>query len=326
MFQEYNISALTDIETLLEGFATDAGWTVGVSSGGLATFTPPGGAVPIEMQYQQVGTLNNTRQCLFFRMPADAPVITTFISNPRSGTVSGAPTHTPPTKLSLFGDERFLAGVVSYGYNRYRHFYLGVMEHLGDYTGREVISATTAYDTRTASTSVSFRQSENVHLFSANHGQQTAPLNLDNLYGGVHIVHADEPLGTQYRPFTRPANAASFAANFAAGGFKDDVNDAYLARAKSEYAGQHILTPINLFAAQPSNNWKAIGRPPGIRLVSMEGIEPEQSILVGTKQWRCFPQSTKRLTTTHAVSDGVIDKFPDDDGSYLVGYAYQEEE
>lgn len=324
MFQEYNIAALTDILPLLEGFAEDAGWTVG-SDAGNPTFTPPGGSTAIKCRYIQTGTGASQRQALFLDMPADVPVISAYITNPRTGTNAAAPGHTQPTKLCLFGDARFIAIVVAYGYNRYRHLYMGVMEHLGDYTGREVISGVNVFDSHSTSQNVSFRDTTAQYLFGATHTISGGiPWNNAAWQGGVHIVHADEP--DPWRDFVRPASPSTFSPDFAAGGFKDDVNDGFLARAKSEYAGQHVLTPINLYAAAPSNNWRPLGRPPGVRLVLMEGVDPEQSIIVGTKQWRVFPHSTKRLTPTYPVGDGVIGRYPDEDGSYLVGYAYQEEE
>lgn len=330
MFEEYNITALTDIPPLVRGFATDAGWTVTGTTPEPIFTNPAIDALPIKMRYLADGANSTARENLQLLMPEDAPEITAFISNPRYGTVSLVPVHTQPTKLCLFGDERFIGMVICYGYNHYRHLYMGYMEKLGDYDGGDVISGSHFRDTFESSSTgnPSFRHPNIQFPFNALHSAYTGRTGTPKtIWGGVFIDHADTA-ADKYRDFCCDDGLSGgvFAADFVAGGFKDDINDPYLARGKSEYAGQHLLCPINLYAARASNNYSPIGRPPGVRMCIMEGVDPEQSILVGSQPWRVFPIFGKSIVPTYEHTNLLVGSYPREEKSYLVGIAYQEEE
>ena len=192
--------------------------------------------------------------------------------------------------------------------------YLGNMEKIGSYTGGTVMSGNAFRETYAGNGTISYRSWEHAYLFSSYQGFWTS-----DVAGGVLVTHADNP--TPWRAFRR-GNAYNDAYNIPTscvlGGFQDNINDAYLARGKALYAGLNILVPINLYAARPSNNISAIGRPPGVRMVHMEDLAPEADIQVADKNWRVFPQFAKESSGLGTYSNGFIVS----ESSYYAGLAY----
>lgn len=255
-----------------------------------------------------------------------------------------------PTQLHLFGNLEsdvgdtsltglsFIAGVIEYGFNLYRHFYLGYIEKLSAYDGGEVISGARCWVSHQTSGSVvniqHWHHEETGYPFSGDNSSNTAVTH-ETVTGGAHISHANNP--TPWRKFfySAGASAASFDAAFATkgdslimGGYKDCVNSGYLLAGKSPYAGAQILTPINLYIGKRVSSQQffiPVGRPGGARLVHMEDLEPGQTITIGSSVWRVFPVFSKQASaymTKIAGGFPANSGFPPNNSSHYVGMAY----
>lgn len=295
-YTESAISAITDAPALIRSFASSAGWTVD----GSGNITRPGGGQSFSVGANYNGP-NNQNGDLYFIRNDDTTKIA-YARGPRlNGVSANAPFVPAPTKLHCIGGtvpEAYLGVVVEYGFNLYRHLYLGNMVKLGSYTGGEVFSANNHYDW-----GVSFNYSFDAYiennmryLFSANNLEGV------NFAGGVHVVHADNPV--PWRSFSGLAGLqpATFPANWMVlGGLKDSVNDHYTNYASSTFSGAAILVPINLWCPKTNSGgatlYAPIGHPAGVRMLRMDGLTPGQSVEVGNKIWRIFPEFRKLETS-----------------------------
>lgn len=322
MFQEYNISALTEVPALIGTFAAALGWTVTGTPTVPIVQAPAPGAIPFTVQYVLRGSGSGVRQTIrTFNTALDYAAV---FNSPRrrDGVNSSTPVHVQPTKLIMIGGatpQPWLAAIVCYGFNLYRHLYIGRLEKIGNYTDGDVLAAAT--DASNSAFSSSYRSSSTQYLFNAS-GNTGTPW-LDGEVGAVRLTHADNP--TPRRRFRQTADnitSSNMTADGVIGGFKDDINDGYLMRGQSSYAGAVILVPINLYAVRPSSRISPIGRPPGVRMVRMNDFNPESTVSIGGEDWFIVPQFRKsELTTVDYVTSG----FPTDETSYSVGIAYRKE-
>ncbi|MEL4071749.1 hypothetical protein WKW50_16515 [Ochrobactrum sp. GPK 3] len=335
-YREHSISALSEIPALVTAFATEVGWNIA----GTNTLRHPNfeGNGPGGLAFQLSSAVSGLQHTLRWTC-ATAPYSTksAVLMSPIYSTVA-APTvgiTQTPTKLfliSMLEPEPYIAIVVEYGYNLYRHLYLGFMEKIGNYSGGEVISSHNGthldsvwstslwhYDGGTGNPVANF-------LFGWNTSKYTADAS-----GGVRVEHQDNP--QTWRHFRRnaviPASeswTAPFTYSDALGGFGDSINDAYVAKGKNALAGTSVLTPINLFVTQAALNdtrFVPIGNPAGVRLVNIEQMEAQSSAEIGDETWYVFAASRKSsdLYTRGPVSNAY--RYPISESSYYLGYAYR---
>lgn len=313
-FQEHAISAITDIPALVAAFATARGWTVSGTN-----ITRPGGGLTFAITANIVGYDHFLQAS---ETGSTATSVARFISPKLAGT-RAVPIVSIPSKVYLFGDtspEPFIAVVVEYAYNQYRHLYIGNMVKASAYTGGECISATQPL-LPAVNQSSGYRSS--AYLFG---GRQRAQTKAQS--GGLRAVHANNP--TPWREFytttslgpTSPNGVFStFDSVGAIGGFGDDINDGYLACAKATFSNAQILVPVNLYAPQiitGDTRFAPLGYPAGVRMVHMEDIDPGFSFTIGAQTWQCFPAFRKSTLTTVAGTVG----WAAEESSYWVGYAY----
>lgn len=309
----HTITSLADIGPLVNSFAATAGWIVGGTTGE-PTLTAPliVGAIPFTLKRQ----LSATSDSLYW---TDGTRQAHAVS-PRTGISSSAPTITQPTKLWLFGGQTpqpYIHIAIEYGYNLYRHLYFGYAEKIGSYTGGEIICGSLwgAYNTLSTTQTQSYTGDTTRYLFSSHVSGTVAT------HGHMNINHADNP--TQWRQFDRETNGAlTLPTTCVMGGFRDAINDIYMARGVSPYAGANILVPVNLYAPVAGENMVPVGRPAGVRMVHIGDIEPATAISDGVKTWRVFPAARKNPATGISVSR---DSWPPDETSYYVGYAFLED-
>lgn len=314
-YQQNSITALADILPLVYSFAPTAGITVGGTSGA-PTLTINGVAFLLS------AVTSGSDQELRWTAQS-APTITSYAAT-RSPKLNGTttPDVSVPSKVHFFAGvtpQPHFAIVIEYGYNSYRHLYLGMMEKPGSYSGGQVMSGNSQFASNSsANFPLSYRDNRHQYLFS---GFQTFRGPTDA--GGVMVDHANNP--TKWRIFdcptgTNPLDAMTGVEAF--GGFSDDINDAYLARAFSTYAGVNILSDINLFAPSGSGasaNFAPIGNPVAIRTINMAGIDPGTVLTIGSEHWYCFPAFSKTDGTTVGKSAAG---WAAGETSYMVGYAY----
>lgn len=300
MSEQHAITALSEIPPLVNTFAADAGWTVtGTSASPIVTRA--GGDKSFQL-VDATGTLTWTGT------DGSARVL-----SPKLNGTASTPEISDPSKVYLFGDDTFIAIVIEYAFNSYRHLYCGNLEKAGTYDGGEVISGCTPLTTASVgSFPLSYRDAQ--YLFN---GRQT--INAANLSGGVNL-----PDGwRKFRTTSSAAPMGNFDATGVIGGFLDDINDGYLARGRSAYAGAQILVPINLYAPMPITGdtlFAPLGHPAGVRMVNMADIDPAATFTIGSTTWQCFPAMTKTAATT--VAQGTGGGWAASDTSYYIGYAY----
>lgn len=322
------VSAMTDIPAAVASVAIAQGWTVDTTNPNQPIFTLP--ATTSKINWQLSATVSGQDHTLTWTANGSAiPTSTGNTRSPKLAPTSGSTAVVPlPTKVHVFISPAtpaiaspYLALAIEYNSNQFRHLYLGVMEALGNYTGGEVVSGMQG-PLSSYGASIEFDDYTRVqYLF----GSRSACWS-NTQCGGVRVTHADNP--NEWRKFLgfSTGTITSFPANSALGGFRDALNDGYLANGECNFAGSNPLVPMNLYcpkAVTGNMNFVPIGRPPAIRLVNMRNLEPGASIAIGGVNWRVFPAMRKatQLTMPNASSNGNWRTY---ETSYYVGYAYKE--
>jgi len=315
-WQQNTITSLGDIPPLVRSFATTVGFTVGGTTSAPTLKHPSySGGATFSLTRVNVSPYDE----LFWTQTDTSSITgTARLRSPvrDSGTLA-------PTKVILFAaltPAPYMVIVVEYGYNLYRHLYMGNLVPSSSFTGGEVISGANFFQSNAGTDyPLDYRDTRHQHLFSAH---QSYWANAD--CGGTRIVHGSNP--NTWRRF-RAASLSyggwnAFDGNEAIGGFTDDVNDGYVARGRSSYAGTAILTPVNLYAAKGSGStvqFAQLGHPAGVRLVNMTDLDPDSTLTIGTDEWQCFPAFRKSTSTS--VARGA--SWGSNESSGMIGYAYR---
>jgi hypothetical protein len=312
MYQSQSISSLANIMAHVATFAGAQGWTVDNSVPTAPKFTHP--TLPGAVQFTLLESSGLT-----FEPSAGGAVPSATIAEPIYN-----PSSPAPTTLHMFIDlapAPYIALVVEFGFNVYRHLYFGYMEKLGAYTGGEVLGAATPSGEGDPILFKDFTHVSNQFLFRGRcnrwgTGQQ----------GGVHVIHADNP--NPWREFFATGlivELDDLDDTQAFGGFKDDMNDGLLWNAESPFAGSNILVPCNLYAVRnpgPTAAFVPLGRPAGVRMVNMQDLDPGTVINVAGDDWRVFPAYSKRNARKPGIP--ISGSNPTNETSLWVGYAYPE--
>lgn len=327
-YAEYTITSLSQIPSLVSAFATSVGWDVsgatlrhpdyeGGGPGGLA-FTLSTSTVGLNHDLLWTCTTSVGNSALI-----RAPILATELA-PAVGVAQ------PPTRvflISMLTPEPYIAIVVEFGYNSYRHLYLGFMEKIGNYSGGEVISGASGFVSPSNSDLYYLDRTQHNYLFGAN--QSVRPLANS---GGVHVSHADNPV-----PWRNFRDVGTFNANHdfgvgvfngseAIGGFGDSINDGYVQKGKSDIAGASILVPINLFAAVPvtgDTRFSPIGKPAGVRMINIENVEAQATLDLGGETWRSFAVFRKNADNLARRPGNIGNRYRLAESSFFVGYAYR---
>lgn len=340
----YSISAITsvtDIPALVKSFADSLGFVTSGTDVVSVRHPTYAGAKDFVLSSSLAGTAATRREQIRLSvsgLSAETPAIVESPKlNPTAVNNANAVVVVQPTALHLFGNlegnaadagRSWIAGVIEYGFNLYRHFYLGYVEKITDYSGGEVI-------TGSAQTPVGWSTS----VVRGDHtGFNAYPFSMKNLWGavsgggGLHIDHPGNPVPwrTFYAPVTNlnidPA-FASIGNSCVLGGYGDSINSGLMGAGKSPYSGAQILTPINLYIGKrigETQFFQAIGAPSGVRLVHMEDLDPGAQVQVGASVWMVFPVFSKNtslsLGSTNPLSASTA--FPTHNSSQYIGQAY----
>lgn len=316
-YQESVISAMGDIPELVATFAAAHGWTV-TGAASAPVLTRAGGG----LSFQLTDSISGNDHILAVAQSggATATANARIVSPKLNGTAT--PAVSVPSKVHLFADstpEPFLAIVVEYAFNSYRHLYIGNLVKASGFTGGEVISGAQPLNSNTSfQFPTSYRTAH--YLFGAFPNGVVAQANS----GGVHVNHADNP--TPWRRFygtgsSFPGWFTTMDSSVALGGFCDDINDGYIARGRSPFAGVQLLSPITLYASVPITGdtlFAPLGHPAGVRHVNMADLEPGAEFAIGSQTWKVFPAFSKGPTTVAKSASG----WGLAETSYDVGYAY----
>jgi len=346
-FTTYTISSLSEVPGAVRAFAASLGFDT--EDGSIISFEHPlySEARAFSVTYQRTGEGTTAeRERLILGVAG--------VGSERSGAIVESPKFNinggsnldalviqQPTLLRLFGNldtpagqpgSSWIGGVIEYGFNLYRHFYLGYVQKVSHFEGGEAVTGSAQWPSSPSSTSTSRRGDDaSVSLF---------PFSMKNNYvdgggGGVYVGHPENP--TPWRTFYVPlgSSTASFDDQFASvgescvlGGFSDSINTGYMAAGKSPFSGNQILTPINLYIGhriEPNQYFRAIGAPAGVRMVHMEDLEPGASVQIGTQNWMVFPVFSKQSSFSvfrHGGNPGTNYRFPYMNSSQYAGMAY----
>ncbi|HLP67780.1 MAG TPA: hypothetical protein VK181_09700 [Rhizobium sp.] len=318
MYEQHNVSAMTDIPAIVGDFANYLGFDVD-----LGTPTTPIVAVPESDALPFKLTASASTLQWQVETPLLFPQVTSkaVLTSPK---LSGAPNIPAPTKIHLFGDmtpRPYLAVVVEYTPNLFRHLYLGSMEKLGNYSGGEIIGANGG-PINSSGSSLDWRDQAAVKTLF----QGASSLYVAGDSGGVNIVHGD--VATPWKQFRAPTSNIGpfddFTDVMALGGFGDSINDGYVPRARSPFASVNIFAPINIYIAKPviaDTSFIPVGRVPGIRHVNMQDLPVAAMIEVSNEKWHCFPALSRRAETSMPVGTNNWRQY---ETSNWFGYAYRE--
>jgi hypothetical protein len=291
--------------------------TAGWESAGANRISAPGADAGISFQIEHgVSAAPYQNRTIARLMDGSTTLTLGFIAAPFINRASQA-----PTKMHLFCGllpVPFIAAVVEYAPGFYRHLYLGHMEKLGNYGGGEVVCGSNHF---VRNWSVNYNVNEHQYLFS---GFQW--LWAEGTCGGIRMKHP-EVGGTILAPFrasgTRDLLGSDLRVNGVFGGYHDHINDQQLARGTNTYAASQVLVSPNLYLARPLSRISPIGRPGGVRMVNMTGLDGAAPIVVGNKTWRCFPQFRKSESTNVPDAPGPEQNMTSE-SSFNIGYAYLE--
>lgn len=343
-YQVSTITALNQIPAILKTFADSLGFTTTTVSGTQVTvkhptYTP---AKIFTVQSLTSGSGATLREQI--SVNTDAPGSTAAICespklNPTQVNSAGAVVVSTPTKVHLFGKlaggasdsgETFIAGVVEYGYNLYRHFYLGYIEKITAFDNGELVTGSAYWPVGKNSNTSLYCDADNSRFpFSANNG-----IAGDAGNGGAYIVSVGNAVpwrmfssGTWTNGHTFDQHFATLGASLILGGYKDNINSGYMAAGKSPHAGAQLLAPVNLYIGKlvsTTQYFQAVGRAAGARLVHMEDLEPGAAITIGSQTWRVFPVFAKSTTLSYSTSiSTAANAFPTGNSSHFVGMAYK---
>lgn len=307
-YVESAISSMAEIPPLVASFASARGWAV---SGNVLTM--PGS--DLALTFAASGT--------FYSVTPSESGQTLVVDSPRTFT-GGA---SAPTRLHLFGNtitEPWIAGVIEYGFNSYRHFYIGRLNRYGNYQGGEVVSGNEA-SYSTDNIRYPLRMENQPYLFGALFETLTVtrPNSSNaNERGFCRVIHQDNP--ATFRRFFQ-SSSLSMDNNISTlsvfGGHADNFIDGLVKYGQNNVAGSSLLVPVNLYVSifgGTSNQFIPIGNVVGARLINMNAIEPNTEIEVGNEFWRCFPEYRKSTATSRSTRDSP-------ETSYFLGVAYNTE-
>ena len=339
-YYSYAIASVLDVPALVGAAAATEGWTVNTTNPNAPIVTHPSlvGAIPFQITASISGTNNQDKVVSWDAVGAGFINSRARISSPKLASASANNPSVPnPSALHVFCSltpEPYIAAVIEYGYNLYRHLYFGYMEKIGDYDGGECVSGASAgYDAvnyASLETFPYYMSPRHQKLFSAGWTHINSQLT-DTDCGGVHVDHASN--SSKWRRFRMGTNGVnllpptSLPGSTALGGFQDGINNGYLARSRSSYAGATVLVPINLYAViDPGVNWGLVplGKPAGVRQIRMDDVLPGNLIEVGNDIWRCFPLYARNSSSNVFGPPGP--QWPTSESSGLFGYAYLETE
>lgn len=332
-YQEYGITSLSQVVPNAIEFARGVGWHVigddalqhpNYEGGG------PGGLI-FRLSYNESGLDRDLIwQCITAPYADRRAVLRSpILAFPEAPTVGVAQVPTRMFAISMLEPEPYLAIVIEYGYNLYRHLYLGFAEKIGNYRGGEIISASNGpIGASIASSSNWTSDASASFLFSAAQRQWAA-----NASGGIHVDHADN--ANKWRHFRRAGIISStmdlqstFNAAEAIGGFSDSLNDGYVSKGKNPSAGANILVPINLCAPSPVTGdmrFIPLGSPAGVRMMHIEELEAQAVSEVGGETWYSFAAHRKSAGTSIISPQPTVSsyRYPHIECSYYLGYAYR---
>lgn len=351
---QYAISAHTEVPARMSTFASTCGWTVGSITGGVTlrrALAPDTDMSLTDLVTWKVTTITTAgsqadrveaRKAIVVKAdkmgidptsdPAGADEYL-VVDMPRLNGRAFLPDMPTPTKLHCFGDGTFLGFVIEFGYNQFRHIYLGSVDRNGTYKGGDCASVTDVENpagAQTYDTMPAF-----CPLFRSAWNRRTAGVTFKGKRGGIYVGGAnDGPAWRRMDLGSLPIVLADRQTRTAFGGFGDGPDDLLVSHGFADFSGEQLLFPIYLFAHVLSGldtRFRPLGAARGVRNVNMKNLEPGQLVTVGNFLWRVFPALAKNgllsiapgpFLGTGANGDFTNTAYPAAESSLTIGHAY----
>ena len=340
----HEITSISQIPALVGSFATTQGWVVTNPSTDVFTLQRPNDLTALIFKIS--AAISGLFHDLTVSNDSDALIKATTrspIMNPVQGAGSAASVSLP-TKLHLIGrgdgngKQPFIAVVIEFGYNLYRHLYIGMMEKVGTYSGGEIISAANQWPQAYSSSLVSriTDRYSSMPLFAWDRLWNSAGR---PQVGGLRILSPQTPVswrrfmvnGTTTDSSNRVHLFASLSRDITAfGGLYDGTGAAMALAGRSPYALASMTQacPIYITADQGGEcRFRMVGYPAGVRVLNIEDIEPNTIFTVGNRQFFATPIFRKSAALSHTLAAGTPSGqgYAPDNGSAYMGYAYEME-
>lgn len=337
-YQLVPVTSVDEIPGVITAFAASLGFSTG--PGNRIRHPTYAGALAFELSVLRSGSAAALRERVRVWVVGSPDNASATAESPKlNRTVQNTATAVEvmqPTGVHLIGHleggppsagRSFIAAVIEYGFNLYRHLYLGYVEKITDFAGGEVIAGSSQWTSGSVA-------SGNIRADSAE--WSGFPFSMKHPFADpVGCVHVDHPANAvPFRTFYNTRGGTQFDDAFAAhggncvlGGWSDSINSGLLNAAKSPYSGAQILVPINLYIGKREGNtqtFQAIGAPAGVRLVHMEDLEPGARVTVGSSEWVVFPVFSKQASFILNIHSSLstANSLPTHNTSQYVGQAY----
>ncbi len=352
-YQLYTLANIEDVPAKIVDFVTNnmTGWSAATGGAGpngetTCTVDVPGTPAHTMQVLAKDGTAKTDIYCdnyVRIRENSGTPVNDARTYAPCYPTGPNEPDVAPRTadKLFLFGhpapsgsEATGLAGVISFGTNRYRHFYIGRLDKRGTWTDGLVFDASNHNEWKNYYHGPDTWDNDyHKYLFRGIWtGDQYSGIITGDHVGGVIIDSPDDPetfrrfwcsnlssygnylsgLGIGKEVFGGPLDgplSGLFMAGFAPGG---DSN---------------IVLPIELYSNQDTGSsdrmYRPLGSVVGAFMVNMKNLAPEQEITVGSRTFMVFPAARVDLSSDVNTFGSGNDYWPEEDNSGPIGYAYE---
>lgn len=333
-YQEFSINSLNDIPALVSSFAAGVGWIVSGTAEQPILQNPnyQGTGLPGGLSFRLRAAISGLNHDLIWECTTAvarglAIVRSPILATEAAPTVGVAQTPTKVFLISMLAPEPYLVIVIEYGYNSYRHLYLGNMEKIGAYSGGEVISGGGGPIATVDGGIFFYHRARVPHLFGGNQSVWAIANS-----GGVYVDHPDNAQpwrvfrGVGEVPIGNSLGSSVFNGGEVIGGFGDSYNDAYVQKGKNPIAGAAVLVPINLFATLPvtdDTRFIPIGRPAGVRMINIQEIEAQASVTVSGETWHTFAALRKSNANSMNRPGNTGNRWRLSETSFYLGYAYR---
>lgn len=281
--------APADIDEMLSQVANfcsnDLAWSADYSGGVLSITPKPGEAV--FRGEEGPGAYDRTGPEVLWEMEEQGDIVTCSMSHVTSTSLVWLHGGNSP--------EPWLLITVLSAPGIYRHTYLGYVARYGTWSGGAILDAVDwahDYNNDDPLDIEPWADSDNHMLFS--HDSQFLPLNRRSGYiGGVFVrgVHGNYPVA---RFCYDDSNDFPNDHPVAGGGFRDHYAMRFRDPGVMPLSGEAALVPITLFADMLRNDtWTPLGHTPGIRMVNIKELDPEEIYTYAGLAWRIFPLCRK---------------------------------
>ena len=337
-YSSHLVNTMQEIIPLWASFAASCGWTVDSSVPASPTVVHPGvaGAAPLRLTYN---VATNSRRLVV--APTEVGVTCTAVINApvlNPTLTTGGQTILNPTRVHFIGSTTgtpFIATVVEFGYNLYRHLYVGYMDKSSNYGGGEIISGTfgpaNGVFANNAQTGWDHQMGFKA-LFNA-----CGSANGGNDRGGVRVIHAKVPIPWREFRAVSPTSGSTID-QFATGsrnitvigGYFDGPNTGYAIAGKSEFTVAAVVSPISILMTETISGvlyFRNLGQPKGVRHINIENFEPGAQVTVGSRTFIVFPWMSKRASPAVMFPPSGVSaqasRVPSFESSGYLGYAYE---